>query len=387
MPVAFFNAAHQPAELVQKTSLFSGAAPHNFVGALALRKVGVWVDFGPPDMFCQHFFIEVPGADSARERWGCGTASSCGGSLFEVTPGKTTVARQLLNQEFRLQRSGVYVIRARTTVNIRSQDLWGSLPFDELKVADNLTIEVQPGDEEQLQAAFRPIVEELASPDFTRRGEAAGAIVEAAPPFLEDVLIDLAKTNTSYGFAAMTALRKIDTEKTRNALAQIATDSDNEMFRVEAIRNLGRTGDRTYLPAILKLMKSTDVGIQGAAAEAAGNLGGAAAVPAIAGLLSSAEVQTRQAGANGLEYTHAREAVPILIGLLLDLDARIRQTALTGLSLLTHRAAFDGNDWSDTTTLQSASKVHQRWANWWKSHGKDIEIHGMDDCVGPERLD
>ena len=38
--VAFFNATHQPAELVQKTSLFPGTAPNDIVSALALRKVG-----------------------------------------------------------------------------------------------------------------------------------------------------------------------------------------------------------------------------------------------------------------------------------------------------------------------------------------------------------
>lgn len=258
-------------------------------------------------------------------------------------------------------------------------------PLDEFKVSDNLTVDVQRSDDGKLQTAFEPIVNELSSTDLVRRGEAAAAIIETAPPFLEDVLIDLAKAN--YGFAAMTALRKADTQKTRDALAQIAIDSDNQIFRVEAIRNLGRTGDETYLPAMLKLMKSTDMQIQGAAAEAAGNLGGAAAVPAITALLSSLDVQRRQAGANGLEYTHAREAVPILIGLLLDPDAGIRQTAVSGLSLLTHRVAFDGDKSADVTTPQSASNVHQRWTSWWKSQGKSFEIHGMNDCVRPDPLE
>src|ERR1700722_16631602 len=38
--VAFFNATHQPAKLVQQTCLFSGTAPRDIVSALALRKVG-----------------------------------------------------------------------------------------------------------------------------------------------------------------------------------------------------------------------------------------------------------------------------------------------------------------------------------------------------------
>jgi len=38
--VAIFDATHQPAKLVQKASLFPGAAPNDFVGAFALRKIG-----------------------------------------------------------------------------------------------------------------------------------------------------------------------------------------------------------------------------------------------------------------------------------------------------------------------------------------------------------
>jgi len=237
--------------------------------------------------------------------------------------------------------TGVYAIRARAAIVAHALNLFDSPQISQLDVTDTLTVNVHRANENELKAVFKPIVAQLDSPDPLRQLEAAGAIIETAPPFLEDVLIALAKTN--YGFAAMTALRKVDTQNTRSALAQIATDSGNQVFRIEAIRNLGRTGDATYLPTLLQLMKSADIQIQGAAAEAVGNLGGATAVQEITVLLSSTDVQTRQAGANGLEYTHAREAVPILIGLTLDSDARIRQAAVSGLWLLTHRVAFDGN--------------------------------------------
>jgi hypothetical protein len=38
--VAIFDATHEPAKLVQKTSFFPGTSPNNIVGAFALRKVG-----------------------------------------------------------------------------------------------------------------------------------------------------------------------------------------------------------------------------------------------------------------------------------------------------------------------------------------------------------
>lgn len=134
-------------------------------------------------------------------------------------------------------------------------------------------------------------------------------------------------------------------------------------------------------------METDDKEIQNAAAEAAGNLGGPAAVPQLAALVSSSDVETRRAGTNGLGDAHASQAVPILIGLLLDSDANVRQAAVSGLYLLTHRAAFENNQWADVTSPQSAAAVHQRWVSWWNSHGKDSKIHGLADCAPPESLD
>jgi HEAT repeat protein len=159
------------------------------------------------------------------------------------------------------------------------------------------------------------------------------------------------------------------------------------MNRIEATRSLGRTHDATYLPTLLKLMKTDDKELQNAAAEAAGNLGGAAAIPHLSLLVSSTDAETRRAGANGLADAHASQAVPILIGLLLDSDPNVRQAAIGGLYLLTHRAAFENNQWADVTSPQSSAAVYQRWTHWWNSHKNDGEIHGLADCAPPESLD
>ena len=159
------------------------------------------------------------------------------------------------------------------------------------------------------------------------------------------------------------------------------------MLRVEAVRNLGRTHDATYLPALLKLMETDDKEIQNAAAEAVGNLGGPAVVPQLAALISSSDVETRRAGTNGLGDAHASQAVPILIGLLLDSDANVRQAAISGLYLLTHRAAFENNQWADVSSPESSAAVHLRWVRWWNSHRSDSEIHGLTDCAPARSLE
>ena len=254
-----------------------------------------------------------------------------------------------------------------------------------LEVSDTLTINLQSGSESQLIGAFQPFVEELDSSDAVKRSDAANAITQLAPPFLENVLIQL--TKSTYAYAAIVALRKANTSKTRIALAQLATTGDDSTLRVEAISNLGRTNDVSYVPTLLGLLESDDKQIKNAAAEAAGNLGGPTAVTRLAALNSSPDAQTRLAGVNGLGNSHARQAVPFLIQMLLDSDANIPQAAVSGLWLLTHRAAFEGNQWADVASQQSAAAVHQRWVLWWNSHGHDSKIHGMSDCDSPQSLD
>ena len=360
--------------------------------ALTVRNKGnkpAWIDFKLPvvtnvPFFCEDFAFEVPGAESAQERWGCGYAGSCGRGFREVLPGKGLSLRQLVNSQFRLH-SGVYTIRAHTTIVVHAQGLFDSPQIAEFDVTESLAINVQRGSENQLQVAFQPYVEELNGPDLLKRSEAANAITELAAPFLEDVLIEM--TKSSYAGAAIKALRTADTVKTRETLGQIATSSGDPALRNAAIDNLGRAGDTSYLPGLLSLMQSDDKHIQYSAAEAAGNLGGAQAVPQLAALASSADAETRLAGTNGLGETRAGPAVPVLIGLLVDSDENVRHAAVTGLWVLTHQAALDSNQWSDVTSLQSAAAVQRRWARWWSTHGKASKMHGMADCAPPESLD
>jgi HEAT repeats len=374
---------------------FTVDKPIHFAGepvfiALTVSNKGdkpVWVDLKSPDMplFCHDFALEVPGAESAAENWGCGYAGSCGRGLREVPPGKSISLQQLLNGEFRLDRFGPYLVQAHTVIEVHDQNLFDSPEVKHLAVSDTLTVNLRSSSESQLVAAFQPFVEELDSPDDVKRSEAANAITQLAPPFLEDVLIQL--TKSSYAYPAIVALRKANTLKTRIALAQLATSSGDSTLRVEAISNLGRTNDLSYVPALLGLLKSDDKQIQNAAAEAAGNLGGLAAVSRLAALISSPDEQTRLAGVDGLGKTHARQAVPFVIRMLLDSNTSVRQAAVSGLWLLTHHAAFDGNQWADVASQRSAADVHQRWVLWWNSHGNDTEIHGLADCAPPESLD
>jgi hypothetical protein len=337
-------------------------------------------------LLCHDFAVEIPEATPAELwAWGCGIAGSCGRSFREISAGGNIARRQLLNAEFSFKEDGIYTLHARTAISVYNQNLSSAPEIGRLEVSDTVKVTLHRSSEIQLKAAFQPYVEELHSPELEERSEAAGAITALAPSFLEDVLIELTRTN--YAYAAIEALRKANTLKTRQALAQIASNGSDSMLRIEAIRNLGRTNDVTYLPTLVELMDSDSKDIQNVAAEAAGNLGGSSAVPQLASLISSPNVATRIAGTNGLGNSHANEAVPLLIGLLVDPDPSIRQAATSGLWLLTHRAALDGDKWADVTSVQSAAAVRQRWVRWWSSHRNDSKAHSMADCSDTQALD
>jgi HEAT repeats len=274
-----------------------------------------------------------------------------------------------VNQRFRLSQ-GAYDLHAHTTVVVRKQNLFDSPKVEQMDVADSLRVNVQHGNGNDLESAFRPIVLELNNPELRRRAEAAAAIMQMAPPFLEDTLIELTKTNLAH--STITALRKADTPETRSALTEIAVGSDDATLRIEAIQNLGRTKDAAYLPTLFQLMESGSKEMQNAAAEAAGTLGGAPAVQRLSTFVFGTEAERKIAGASGLGRTRAREAVAVLIGLLMDSDSNVRQAAVSSLWLLTHHAAVEANGWADISTAESAASVHQRWVIWWRSHGGHV---------------
>jgi hypothetical protein len=215
----------------EKTKYLVGEPIFVILKIVNTSKQAVWVSFKDIDSTCQTIKLEVPGAKSARESWGCGIAGDCGQGSAGIEPGLSLVN----------------------------------------------------GNESKLGAALAPLVAQLASQDFKARAEAVAAITDTAPPFLDDVLIDLSKTN--YVYAAIQGLRKANTTKTRQALGDLAEHGSDSSIRMEALRNLARTGDRSYLSLLLRLVKTTTVSdTRTVAAEAAGDLGGEAGYAGVASL-------------------------------------------------------------------------------------------------------
>jgi hypothetical protein len=343
----------------------------------------VWVDFTASREFCENFDIEVTGAQTAHERWGCGWAGSCGRGVRAIPAGKAVSVRELVNSKYLLQQPGLYEVSVHTTVRVYEKNAVSAL-INKFDVDDTVDLELQSGNESQLRAAFQPIIRDLNNPDAATRAYAVAALTELAPPFLDDTLIEL--TKTMYAPSAIIALRKANTPKARKTLADIAVSSDDLPDRIAAINQLARAGDKEYLALLTSLMSSQSE-LQAAAAEAAAVLGGEAVVAQLTALAYSPDANAAIAGTNGLAHTRAHEAVPILIDLLRNSHQLVRQAAVSGLTLLTHRVSLTANTWTDVVNPDSAARVHAQWLAWWNTNGRTAETYGMADCSSPDPLD
>jgi len=100
--VAFFDATHEPAKLVQKTSLFPDAAPNDFVGAFALQKVGehgrffsVIEELIKRDVQSARHFLQRFNGRHGMAIFDAGdVAAEQSGALFDVPLGKLFVFAQ-----------------------------------------------------------------------------------------------------------------------------------------------------------------------------------------------------------------------------------------------------------------------------------------------------
>jgi hypothetical protein len=368
----------------EKTTYLIGEPIFVILKIVNASKQAGWVSFKGIDSACQ-IKLEVPGAKSTRESWGCGIGGDCLQGSAGIQPGQVDSTRHLLNHDFFLDQAGKYEVRGTARIGLRETDRFDSPEISEIEVSNTFKISLVNGNESKLRAAFAPLVAQLASQDFKARAEAVAAITDTAPPFLENVLIDLSKTNDVY--AAIQGLRKANTTKTRQALGDLAEHGSDSSIRMEALRNLARTGDRSYLSLLLRLVKTTtESDTRTVAAEAAGDLGGERATPELLPFVASADASARLAGAVGLGHTVDRTAVPVLISLLLDSDSNVRENAAGGLFLLTHRAVFLGDQMADMKDPQAGIAAYQRWSHWWSTNGGRAAIHGMADCDSPEPL-
>ena len=202
--------------------------------------------------FCSGYRIEVApvpavSSESCNPR---GFGGSCAAGTWVVEPGETRNDKILLNYDHDLSTPGLYTIHATRALSYGpvTDSIPNTANEPEIKVEAELQIQlVDVGDESALVPIFQPFVADLDSKDEQRQREAARAIGSLAPPFLEDKIISMLNSPVTRPFALL-GLRRLNTSRSREALAKVVRDSPKDSHsydRFQALKYPSEMSDKS----------------------------------------------------------------------------------------------------------------------------------------------
>lgn len=338
--------------------------------------------------FCGGYVIDVsPVPAIPNESCIGGVGGSCVSGTWVVGPGATREDKVLLNYDHDLSKPGLYKVRAARVLSYGppTESFLNLATAPQIKVEAEFQIEVvQGGDDAALVTIFQPLVADLGSKDENRQREAARAIGSVAPAFLEDTIISMLNSPVTRPFALL-GLRRLNTPRSRAALANVVRDSPRDSYSYQAfqaLQYLSEMGDKTYFPLVLDQAKEQQPNQAQAYVVAAAELGGDDAMPFLVSLLGSSDPFSRANAVEGLRQTGSRDAVPLLIQELLDSDTDLARIASSGLVQLTHRVPLQ----NDRLWAESPRDLYPQWRRWWAAHGADAPVYGASQCGRTEPL-
>lgn len=321
-----------------------------------------------------------------------GTVGGVMGHPPLLKPGASTTFRYLL-RGYRL-RPGTYEFRVSGTADVG----WKYYPqmrpnappppvpkhmeTDPVEGADvdrTLPLVIAGGSQTELEAAWPPYVA-IAPESYTQKGnDAASALLEMAPPFLEQEIVKLARARGhEYGIAdrAAAALGEINTTSSRAELVAWFDRSRDLVVRSAIVDAIARTGHRDNLVFLASLLPGrsaeADDRIRRTAALGIGLMGGDAAVDALRRAPEGSNPLVESAVLEALGNTKSRSAVPVIIDRAKGTDGYVRNGVCGALITLTHRSWCGGS--ADLSAEQT------RWRRWWSANGPTAPIYGPEEC-------
>jgi hypothetical protein len=323
--------------------------------------------------------------------FGCFSGMGMGGSACAVDhppllpPGQSTSFRYLL-REYDL-KPGQYELRVSGKAPVRwkyypsyapnvpappppKHKETDSVPGQQLERTLSLTI--SPSTEDELKRAMAPLVADADAPGPLVRYSARAAIIESAPPFLEDQIARFAAEDPAYA-SAIDALGRLATPASRSHLKSLlATSGDSKRSGVVlALARIGHQGDAELLAGVLKDAAS-DEQSRRYAALGLGHIGGEKAVGYLGGVLPVASEEIRASIATSLGNTRSGAAVPVLISMYGNNP--VFNDVCGALRTLTHRSWCDGSGGDPVA-------IRRKWLRWWDENQHTATIFGSDRCV------
>jgi hypothetical protein len=334
------------------------------------------------------FDLKISAEQGQREafpRYGCfrgyGAGGSCSGIDHppRIQPGESMIFKQLLK--------GYQLGPGRHTISVSGKaPLVGDIEGNYISV--QLDVILLPATEAELQDTYALLVRNATSAipaglsyaelekAYENRAMARAAILEMAPPFLEEVIKSLLH-DSNHQFAAIDALARIDSVSSRQSLVESFAGSSDPYLRSSVVQALAYLGNQEQLDFFsgLLLGESTakDAAIQSAAIEGLGRIGGERAVDVLAAFRTD-NPQLNDDVSYALGLTKSSNAVTALI----DRSSLpgTENSVCGALATLTHR------DWCSTLPEDQWARY---WNAWWLEHRSEVPIYGDDQCAGAVR--
>jgi hypothetical protein len=315
---------------------------------------------------------------------------------MRLAPGQEYSERFILNFWYILDRPGTYqahlvhhvLFKPPTPgVSTRDEDFFSGGDHRDLPISSEFPIVLVQGSLGALKQAFERVTRDLKNKDSQRAGWARWAVVYLAPASLEPLIQSLARIdpygegggNMWYPVDGVDGLARLNTASARRTLAYLAEQKE----RFDAIEALGKIGDRTYLPLLIRLYQNPK--LAQSSAEAISMLGGEDAIRFLLSQLGSASAIERENAAWGLGYSGNREAVRPLAAALYDPDEKVRFAALRGLGRLTHREPGSFHACGLVPPAPPPTPGEDPWLRqqaWWKANADRVAVYRWNDC-GP----
>jgi HEAT repeats len=309
-----------------------------------------------------------------------------------LQPGAVTTFRYLL-RGYRLN-AGSYELSVSGHVDVGWRDpdpFSGAAPNRKHKFGDpvegavidrTLPLAIAAGSQTDLEAAYKPYVA-ITHDIYTQKGsEAAGALFEMAPLFLEAEIVKLVRARGHEGgvlSGAAAALAEINSPSSRQELIAWFDRSKDLRLRSTIVEAIARTGHAENLLFLASLLPGhsaePDDYVRRWAALGIGLIGGDAAVVVLRDAPESPNPHLNRTIVQALGNANASSAVPVLIERARGRDGYVSNDVCSALIVLTHRQWCDGS--ADVTAMQA------RWRRWWEANGARATIYRLDDC--PDR--